>query len=298
MNDETNDAVNSYLRFLPAIYQEDAKSRDFLERFLSVFQSQMEGIGETISNLPTYFDPEACPSEFVPWLAGWLSLDLYELLGDKNREFILRATEFYKKKGTPSGIASLVTFLTGKTCIVKEYNNYVFRSYGMEHEVKFNDLDKTNVYLRRRSDTVDTEKSSLMSNKGMHNDEIHYVSDFSESGKYSPRVIGIFILLSDKEKDFIINEDELHKIIGSFLPVFVRAKITLVVEIEEIYGLKKIGDSYIDELKTLNEEVFREVKDTYEVEDVNWEGFYSYSSRRSGMRTNDPNFRTAYHGMI
>jgi phage tail-like protein len=96
----------SYLRYLPAVYQEESASKEFLERFLSIFESALHDSEETISRLPMYFDPMATQDEFVPWLASWLSLDLYELLGEKNREFILRAVEFYKQKGTVSGIAA------------------------------------------------------------------------------------------------------------------------------------------------------------------------------------------------
>jgi phage tail-like protein len=95
----------SYLRYLPAVYQEESASKEFLERFLSIFESALHDSEETISRIPRYFDPMATQDEFVPWLASWLSLDLYELLEleDKNREFILRAVEFYKQKGTVSG---------------------------------------------------------------------------------------------------------------------------------------------------------------------------------------------------
>jgi phage tail-like protein len=230
----------SYLRYLPAVYQENAESKEFLERFLSIFESSLYDSEETISRLPMYFDPMAALEDFVPWLASWLSLDLYELLGDRNREFILRATEFYKQKGTVSGLASFVTFLTGKRCCVKEYMNNVFRSYGMEHEEETENIDistcKKNIeksepactkFDRRTSLTVDTTNSDLLANMGKYCDEVHYVVDTSQSGRYFPNVIGIFIILPLGDK-LEVDKEDLHKIINSFLPVFVRAEINIV----------------------------------------------------------------------
>lgn len=141
----------SYLRYLPAIYQEDEESKDFLERFLSIFESTMYDSEEMISNLPMFFDPMAAPEEFYRWLADWMSLDLYDQLDEnKMREYIFHAVEFYKQKGTVSGISGLVSFLTGgKKCCIKEYRNNVFRSWGMEHEAEIysdKQMNKCNEY--------------------------------------------------------------------------------------------------------------------------------------------------------
>jgi hypothetical protein len=50
--------------------------------------------------------------------------------------------------------------------------------------------------------------------------------DSGDSSLYSRDVICLYIFLRKEEKDFIIKEDQLHKIIDSFLPVFVRAEIS------------------------------------------------------------------------
>ncbi|MCK4733632.1 MAG: hypothetical protein KAT65_14355, partial [Methanophagales archaeon] len=67
----------SYLRYLPAVYQEKSESKEFLERFLAIFESTMYDREETISRIPRYFEPLAAPWDFVFLLASWLSLDLY-----------------------------------------------------------------------------------------------------------------------------------------------------------------------------------------------------------------------------
>lgn len=288
----------SYLRYLPAVYQEDSASKEFLERFLSIFESALHDSEETISRMPIYFDPMAAPKDFVPWLAGWLSLDLYELLGDKNREYILRAMEFYKQKGTASGIAGLVYFLTGekyRVC-VKEYMNNVFRTYGMEHneEDETEELDERGctTFYRKMSRTVDTTNSDLLAKMGTYYDDVHYVTDPSETGRYSPHVIGLFIFLPLEEKEFIIKKDELHKIINSFLPVFVRAEINIVEEIYEVYYISAIIDEYRDHVHGVVEEEFNYIGGSY-IDNVNWNWLYAHNGAYNGY-SNDLQYRTPH----
>ena len=298
----------SYLRYLPAVYQEESASKEFLERFLSVFESALHDSEETISRIPRYFDPLATQDEFVPWLASWLSLDLYELLEEKNknREFILRAVEFYKQKGTVSGIAALVSFLTGKKCCVKEYMNIVFRSYGMEHEGEgivdssecSEDIERTaeNIictkFHRETSKTVDTAKPDLLANMGKYCDEVHYVTETSKDGRYSPHVIGLFIFL-DAGESLVIEEGELRKIINSFLPVFVRAEIiTVEGPFKEEYAISRIIDGYKDIVDSFLKEEYKGMQEVYK-DRVNWNWLCTYNDKDNG-RTNDLKYRTPH----
>ena len=271
----------SYLRYLPAVYQEDSESKEFLERFLAIFESTMYDSEETISKIPRYFEPLVAPWDFVVLLASWLSLDLYELLGKKNREFILRATELYKKKGTASGIAELVSFLTDKKCCVKEYMNNVFRTYGMEdYELEeIADEHGCTKFYRKISRTVDTANLALIANIGTYHDEVRYVTDTSEKGKYSPHVIGLFIFLLEGEKE-IKGEKELRKIIKTFLPVFVRAVI-IPVKVP-------IGEDIHVEL----EEGFKDVETVY-TDIVEWMWLYTNTDADKG-RSNVLQYRTPY----
>jgi phage tail-like protein len=105
----------SYLRYLPAVYQEDPTSREFLERFLSIFETIFYNIETEISNIFRYFDPDTVPQDFLTWLASWLNVALEEgWQEDKKRQFIREAYELYKQKGTPSGIERLIEIYTGK----------------------------------------------------------------------------------------------------------------------------------------------------------------------------------------
>jgi phage tail-like protein len=113
----------SYLRYLPAVYQEDPISSEFLERFLSIFETAFYGLETEISSVFKYFDPDTTPESFLTWLASWLNLGLEEdWPEDKKREFIRKASELYKLKGTPIGLQKLIKIYTGKTPLIIEYS--------------------------------------------------------------------------------------------------------------------------------------------------------------------------------
>jgi phage tail-like protein len=238
----------------------------------------MAELDRTIEAIPTFFDPENknVTEDFIPWLAQWLSLDLYELLGDKNREFILRAFDFYKKKGTVAGLEELVTFLTGKKCRVKEFTRNVFRSWG---------IDDT-------SRTVDDSDPAVLSRIGAYDDLLHYVHDNEAPGVYGQDVIGVYIFLLAREREFIIKEEQLYKIINSFLPVFVRAEIFIVEENYEVYEMDRIADPCTLKVRGSLLEKPPAVTGVY-TDSVTWNRFHSFDedAPHTGY-TNDIHHRT------
>jgi len=297
----------SYLSYLPAIYQNDSACRDFLDRFLSIFESEMYDLEETIARAPVLFDPSKAPERFVPWLAEWVSLDLYQLLREKNREYILRAMEFYKQKGTVKGLASLVSFLTGKECCVKEYMNNVFRTYGREHEeAEEINCGKCRLFYHRTSRTLNTnpKENDLLAKMGTYLDEVHYTVDTSaiqpeSNGRIHPNVIGIFIFLPAGER-LEMDEKDLLKIIESFLPIFVVPKIFIAESTwEEKLSKDKFSDAYWDSIQTPQDEKFKKIRGTYR-DFSNWKWLFTYmkssdagSLSESGL-TNDPSYRTPH----
>ncbi len=71
----------SSLKYLPAVYRADATSSDFLDRFLSIFDSLRDPISGQITDMAALFDPLATPAgagqgDFLSWLASWLGLSL------------------------------------------------------------------------------------------------------------------------------------------------------------------------------------------------------------------------------
>ena len=105
---------DTYLKYLPAIYQQDTDSRDFLSRFLPIFESVMLTIEDKISNSSRYYNPLAAPDEFVPWLASWLDFALDDKWpDDKKRRLILRAVSLYKERGTQEGLLDHIEIYSG-----------------------------------------------------------------------------------------------------------------------------------------------------------------------------------------
>ncbi|WP_222916102.1 phage tail protein [Natrinema sp. SYSU A 869] len=99
----------SYLRYLPELYQEDDRSAAFLEQYLSVFESVFTDIEAEIDGISRYFDPDAVPSEALSWLEQWLAVETDENWSeDARRELLSRAPELYKRRGTKAGLQSML----------------------------------------------------------------------------------------------------------------------------------------------------------------------------------------------
>jgi phage tail-like protein len=113
----------SYLRYLPAIYQEDETSKEFLERFLSIFETANHDLETEIRRIYEYFDPCTVPQNFLNWLASWLNVALEEdWPEEKKRQFIREASTLYKFKGTQSSIRKLIEIYTGKEPLILEHS--------------------------------------------------------------------------------------------------------------------------------------------------------------------------------
>jgi phage tail-like protein len=101
----------TYLQYLPAIYREDSQTRQFLERFLLLFESSFSAVENEIGNLGSLFDAAATPAEFLPWLAGWLALGLDEAWQpDHQRAALASAFRLYGKRGTLDGLREALRF--------------------------------------------------------------------------------------------------------------------------------------------------------------------------------------------
>jgi phage tail-like protein len=112
----------SYLRYLPAVYQENATSRDFLERFLSLFETLFYNLEVQIGHMARAFDPQAAPADFLPWLAQWLAAAVdADWPLEKQRQFLRQAATLYKARGTRRGFEELIALYTGDKPIIFEF---------------------------------------------------------------------------------------------------------------------------------------------------------------------------------
>jgi phage tail-like protein len=278
----------SFLRYLPAIYRESETGGNFQERFLSIFETLLEGTGDIITDLPFYLDPESAPPEFYRWLAAWLSLDLYDLLGERNREYILRAVGFYRKKGTVAGLEELVSFLTGCPCCVKEYRHNIFMSYGMEqdYEDKYGGTGPCIRFHRTTSRTVRTVRScadhDLLALRGKYGDRLHYSygpsekTPTSEAVFYTNHAVGLYIFRPFGQS-LKVDKYQLPKIIKAFLPVFVEAFIIIVEgPVMEEYPINSIQEVWKDHIAIPGHEAFDHVEYRYRDQVPAWQWLRTY----------------------
>lgn len=115
----------SYLEYLPAVYQQDERSRDFLERYLSLLGTFLEETEETINDISRYFDPDAVSGEYLRWLGTWLGIaDEGRWTQSQLRELIRLAPQLYKKRGTRFAIETWVRLFTGETPYIIEYHEW------------------------------------------------------------------------------------------------------------------------------------------------------------------------------
>jgi phage tail-like protein len=109
----------SYLRYLPAISQED-------ERFLSIFESIFVDIEEEIESTTKFIDPYGIPPRYLPWLGEWLAIAVDETWSHTAiRKLIQEAPALFKKRGTKAGLLAVfdIFFTDGAVAPSSEESN-------------------------------------------------------------------------------------------------------------------------------------------------------------------------------
>jgi len=120
----------SSLQYLPAVYSQDDASRDFLDRFLSIFDTIWNGLGDRIGSIAEYFDPMAVPAscsgagctDFLTWLASWLGMSLdRHWPEEKRRRLVANAHRLYKLRGTLEGVRLHIELYSGRKPQILEH---------------------------------------------------------------------------------------------------------------------------------------------------------------------------------
>ena len=106
---------------LPAVYREDEGSRDFLERYLSLYGTLFDSVEVEIDRMSRSFDRELVSGSRLRWLASWIGLESDEHWSDEWVRRLLRAApELYRYRGTRRGIELLVETLTRTPPVIVE----------------------------------------------------------------------------------------------------------------------------------------------------------------------------------
>ena len=106
---------------LPAVFSEDADARDFSERFLSLFDAELEGVDEAVARRDALLDSEALPDDALGWLASLLGVGFEaEMTAAQRRALIAAAPALYHRRGTPSGLVDTLRIALGIDATVEE----------------------------------------------------------------------------------------------------------------------------------------------------------------------------------
>jgi phage tail-like protein len=113
---DSEQPASSYLNYLPAIFRREP----FAGRFLLAFESLVSGtdpdqpgLATTIGRLEDYLDPMTTEAEFLPWLAGWVSLSLRADWDEPTkRSFIQQIVPLYRLRGTRAGLQRMLELYT------------------------------------------------------------------------------------------------------------------------------------------------------------------------------------------
>ena len=75
----------------------------------------------TLDCLEAYVDPRLTPLDFLPWLAGWVGLDVDETLPEARRRAVVAEwARLHHQHGTRAGLVRLLEVATGGTVEVFE----------------------------------------------------------------------------------------------------------------------------------------------------------------------------------
>lgn len=104
----------SYLReYLPALYQDDDTSAQFLDRFLANVEGTYTALEGRIAEAQALFDVRTVESEYLEWLAGWFGVLLDPAWDDARRRlFLSHAVELFQQRGTVPGLIRAVRLAT------------------------------------------------------------------------------------------------------------------------------------------------------------------------------------------
>ena len=110
-------AAHPLQRSLPGIYQED----ELTAALTAAFDDTLAPVLTTIDNFAAYLDPALAPDDFLDWLAGWVGIVLDETWSvERQRALIALATQLYRRRGTPGGLAMHVRLLAAGEVVVTD----------------------------------------------------------------------------------------------------------------------------------------------------------------------------------
>lgn len=135
----------SWTEFLPEIYR--TNSNDFLERYLSIFESLYDDMTDSINNFSQKLNPMVDDLEFLQWLGEWIGTEDTYIWNEKQLRYLIsNGVTLYKKRGTKEYISDMIALYTGvKPYIVENYQVQPFKN-GHNAQMFYNNLYGESAY--------------------------------------------------------------------------------------------------------------------------------------------------------
>jgi len=113
--------------YLPEIYKEntfgpeadansDSTRRDFFERFVDIFESQLTQIEDRVANAYLVTRPESAPDDSLDWLGGWIGVPPDSYPPDRRRVHLMETSNLCRERGTIAGIRRAMNVATNGLC--------------------------------------------------------------------------------------------------------------------------------------------------------------------------------------
>jgi phage tail-like protein len=114
-------------KYLPEIYHESKFSpaadgdgsstrRDFLERFVDLFESQFTRIEDRIANAYLLMRPESTPPDSLDWLGAWIGIGPGHYPAHRRRARLEATPSLYQWRGTAKGVTQALDVATNGAC--------------------------------------------------------------------------------------------------------------------------------------------------------------------------------------
>lgn len=106
---------------LPEVYRDDPEAAEFSERFLSLFDAQVEELDRAIERFPALLDAGGVPDEVLPWLASLVGVAFDPAWEPARRRALLEATpSLYRQRGTLTGLQRAIQLVLGVEPVIEE----------------------------------------------------------------------------------------------------------------------------------------------------------------------------------
>lgn len=109
------------LERLPAVYRANRDAEDFAERFLALFDAQVEELDRAIERAPSLLDSQLVDPDALPWLASLLDMVFDPGWGLPQRRAILKILpDLFRRRGTAAGMLAAIRAVFGVEAVLTE----------------------------------------------------------------------------------------------------------------------------------------------------------------------------------